>query len=132
MAALSCRRDRCRCQAGSIDFTWRGVRLHVPIGGAFNVLNALAAATTARALGIADRQIRIGLAALDVVPGRFEHVGGGTGGAPTVIVDFAHTPDGLAELARAARPLVADGGALVIVFGAGGDRDHAKRPEMGG
>lgn len=118
-------------KAGSIDFTWRGVRLHVPIGGAFNVLNALAAATTARALGIADRQIRIGLAALDVVPGRFEHVGGGTGGAPTVIVDFAHTPDGLAELARAARPLVADGGALVIVFGAGGDRDHAKRPEMG-
>lgn len=117
--------------AGRVAFTWRGVRLEVPIGGAFNVLNALAAATTARALGVADEQIRAGLAALDVVPGRFEHVGGGDGTAPTVIVDFAHTPDGLAEVAAAARPLVGPGGALVLVFGAGGDRDQAKRPEMG-
>jgi UDP-N-acetylmuramoyl-L-alanyl-D-glutamate--2,6-diaminopimelate ligase len=95
--------------------------------GAFNRANAIGAIAAARALGIDDDAIRRGVEALDGVPGRFESVEAGQPFA--VIVDYAHTPDSLANVLRAARGLGA--GRLIAVFGAGGDRDREKRPLMG-
>lgn len=107
--------------------TWRGVRLDVPLGGGFNLSNALGAATCAAALGVGIEHVVAGLAALDVVPGRMESVPNDRG--VDVIVDYAHTPDGLRAALAAARP--APGARLAVVFGCGGDRDREKRPEMG-
>jgi UDP-N-acetylmuramoyl-L-alanyl-D-glutamate--2,6-diaminopimelate ligase len=112
------------------ELTWRDARLWVPLGGAFNVANTLAAATTAAAIGIEIDAIVAGLAAAGGVPGRFERVRVAGGGDDiAAIVDYAHTPDGLAEVIAAARAIAT--GDVVIVFGAGGDRDHPKRPRMG-
>jgi UDP-N-acetylmuramoyl-L-alanyl-D-glutamate--2,6-diaminopimelate ligase len=94
--------------------------------GRFNRANALGAIWAARALGIEEAAIRAGVEALDGVPGRFESVDAGQPFA--VIVDYAHTPDSLENVLRAAREL---GGRLTVVFGAGGDRDRDKRPLMG-
>src|SRR5919198_6078049 len=95
--------------------------------GRFNRENAVAAATAARALGIGDDAIRHGLEAVELVPGRFE--AGDEGQPVTVLVDYAHTPDALATVLEAARELAR--GRVLCVFGAGGDRDRAKRPLMG-
>ena len=120
-----------REDAGSSSFRWRGMQVDLPIGGRFNVSNALAALTTAVELGV-DREVAAaGLAHLPRVPGRFDLVPSATDHGPTVLVDYAHTPDGLDELLRAARPLVKDAGRLFVVFGCGGERDQAKRPGMG-
>src|SRR5436189_49761 len=74
--------------------------------------------------------IATGLAAAATVPGRFERVRGTDGRDDVaVIVDYAHTPDGLTEVLAAARAVTA--GHVIVVFGAGGDRDHPKRPRMG-
>ncbi|MDA8063764.1 MAG: UDP-N-acetylmuramoyl-L-alanyl-D-glutamate--2,6-diaminopimelate ligase [Actinomycetota bacterium] len=108
-------------------FRWRGEEVHLALGGRFNVSNALAAATTAGALGIPAGEVAAGLAAVTSVRGRFERVDAGQDF--TVLVDYAHTPDGLLHALTAARELAT--GRLVVVFGAGGDRDHDKRPEMG-
>jgi len=111
-----------------ITFTWRGVPVVVPLGGRFNVANALAALTAAERLGIAPAEAAAGLAAAQPVPGRFEIVT--TPDAPfTVIVDYAHTPDGLVELLKAAREVAP--GRVIVVFGCGGDRDPDKRLLMG-
>jgi UDP-N-acetylmuramoyl-L-alanyl-D-glutamate--2,6-diaminopimelate ligase len=119
--------------ASTVAFTWRGERVSVPLGGTFNVMNALAAATAAAAIGIGIEAIVTGLGSADIVPGRFERitVGAGTPLSIDVIVDFAHTPDGLEEVISAAGKLVDDRGRVIVVFGAGGDRDRPKRPEMG-
>ena len=94
--------------------------------GRFNVENALAALAAARLLGIDDAAARVGLESVRAVPGRFEEV---DEGQPfTVIVDYAHTPDALANVLRTARGL---GVHVICVFGAGGDRDRDKRPQMG-
>ena len=116
------------------SFSWRGHAVRVPLGGSFNVSNALAAAHAATALGVDDATIAAGLSRDLVVPGRFELV---DAGQPfPVVVDYAHTPDGLDQLLAAADDLVttgADGGRgrVIVVFGAGGDRDATKRPAMG-
>jgi UDP-N-acetylmuramoyl-L-alanyl-D-glutamate--2,6-diaminopimelate ligase len=119
--------------AASVAFTWRDERLSVPLGGSFNVMNALAAATTAAAIGTPMDVIVKGLATADAVPGRFERVTIEDGAplAIDVIVDFAHTPDGLEEVIAAAGSLLGGRGRVIVVFGAGGDRDRPKRPEMG-
>jgi UDP-N-acetylmuramoyl-L-alanyl-D-glutamate--2,6-diaminopimelate ligase len=107
---------------------WDGVEMRVPLGGIFNLSNALAAAVSARALDIDHDAIAAGLAAADPVPGRFEPV---EAGQPfRVIVDYAHTPDGLEQVLHAAREL-AGSGAVIVVFGSGGDRDPSKRAPMG-
>jgi UDP-N-acetylmuramoyl-L-alanyl-D-glutamate--2,6-diaminopimelate ligase len=107
---------------------WRGHRLRVPLGGAFNVRNALAAATAALQLGVDEATIVAGLAAAPPVPGRFETV---ALDAPfTAVVDYAHTPDALEALLGAARSVTGDG-RLLVVFGCGGERDRSKRPAMG-
>jgi UDP-N-acetylmuramoyl-L-alanyl-D-glutamate--2,6-diaminopimelate ligase len=95
--------------------------------GGFNRLNAIGAALAARALGVGEEAIKRGIESVHGVPGRFESIDEGQGF--TVIVDYAHTPDSLDNVIRAAREL--GGGRLVVVFGAGGDRDRAKRPLMG-
>jgi UDP-N-acetylmuramoyl-L-alanyl-D-glutamate--2,6-diaminopimelate ligase len=112
---------------GGSTFVWDGIPIALRLGGRFNVANAVAAAATARELGVPGDAIAEGLAAVASVPGRFEPVDVGQGFA--VLVDYAHTPDGLEQALRAARELAARH--LIVVFGAGGDRDHAKRPLMG-
>ncbi len=101
-----------------------GLRLR----GRFNRANALGAVWAARELGLPEEAIRAGVEAVAGVPGRFESV---EAGQPfPVIVDYAHTPDSLENVLRAAREL--GPGRLVVVFGAGGERDREKRPLMGG
>jgi UDP-N-acetylmuramoyl-L-alanyl-D-glutamate--2,6-diaminopimelate ligase len=109
-------------------FRWRGRPVRLPLGGRFNVRNALAAATAAVAAGVAVDSVVAGLAAAPPVPGRFEPVDAGQPFA--VLVDFAHTPESLASALAAARE-VAGTNRLLVVFGCGGDRDRSKRPLMG-
>jgi UDP-N-acetylmuramoyl-L-alanyl-D-glutamate--2,6-diaminopimelate ligase len=116
-----------RIKPGRSTFEWDGRSVTINLSGKFNVENALAAAACARALGIDSATIIEGLGSVRGVRGRFELV---QAGQPfTVIVDYAHTPDGLAQVLGAARDL--GRGQLIVVFGAGGDRDHDKRPLMG-
>jgi UDP-N-acetylmuramoyl-L-alanyl-D-glutamate--2,6-diaminopimelate ligase len=104
-----------------------GLELHTPLPGRFNVLNVLGAVVVARALGADDATIARAVPLAGRVPGRFEPVDEGQGFA--VLVDYAHTPDSLENVLRAARQLAA--GRVICVFGAGGDRDRGKRPAMG-
>jgi UDP-N-acetylmuramoyl-L-alanyl-D-glutamate--2,6-diaminopimelate ligase len=106
-----------------------GARLDVrtPLPGRFNVANVLGAVAVARALGVSDDAIAAALPRAGRVPGRFEPVDEGQGFA--VLVDYAHTPDSLENVLRAAREISA--GRVIVTFGAGGDRDRAKRPLMG-
>jgi UDP-N-acetylmuramoyl-L-alanyl-D-glutamate--2,6-diaminopimelate ligase len=113
--------------ASGSRFTVDGLELQSPLPGRFNVLNVLGAVTAVRALGVDDATIADGLAHAVRVPGRFEPVDEGQPFA--VLVDYAHTPDSLDNVLRAARPLA--NGRVIVVFGAGGDRDRAKRPLMG-
>ena len=101
------------------------VNLHM--NGMFSVYNVLAAVTAALAMGI---DIQIALKALQNVKGvagRFEVVVK----KPLVIVDYAHTPDGLENVLKSAREITPDDGKLICLFGCGGDRDATKRPKMG-
>jgi UDP-N-acetylmuramoyl-L-alanyl-D-glutamate--2,6-diaminopimelate ligase len=101
------------------------VRMRLP--GDFNVANALGAFGTALALGVDADRVAAALATAPAPPGRFEPV---EEGQPfTVLVDYAHTPDSLENVLKAARRLTE--GRLISVFGAGGDRDRGKRPQMG-
>ena len=117
--------------AGSA-FTVRGpggleLRTSVPIPGAFNVSNALAAIAAAGESGLDPASVAAGLEQTVGVPGRLERVDAGQDF--TVLVDYAHKPDAVAAVMRTLRPVTA--GRLVVVLGAGGDRDRGKRPVMG-
>jgi UDP-N-acetylmuramoyl-L-alanyl-D-glutamate--2,6-diaminopimelate ligase len=114
--------------ATASTFRWRGQPVRLPLGGAFNVSNAVAAATVAAELGVDDAAIAAGLSGAEPPPGRFEPVDAGQPFA--VVVDYAHTPDGLHQVLDAARS-VAGGARVTVVFGCGGDRDRGKRPVMG-
>jgi UDP-N-acetylmuramoyl-L-alanyl-D-glutamate--2,6-diaminopimelate ligase len=107
--------------------------LALPMPGRFNVANALGALTATHALGLGLDGLIAALERGVRVPGRFEPVEQGQEFA--VLVDYAHTPDSLENVLRAARELVAagagDDGRVLCVFGAGGDRDRGKRPLMG-
>lgn len=101
-------------------------RVDLPLLGAYNVQNALAAATVCLGLGFAPAEIADLMATVPQVPGRLERVDG----APhPILIDYAHTPDALERVLSTLRPLVS--GRLIVVFGAGGDRDPGKRPLMG-
>ncbi len=108
-------------------FQWRGFDVELPLGGAFNVTNAVLAAEIVVALGRSPSVVAEALTEVPAVPGRFETIDGGQ--TFTVIVDYAHTPDGLAAVLEAARGVTEK--SLIVVFGAGGDRDRRKRPQMG-
>jgi UDP-N-acetylmuramoyl-L-alanyl-D-glutamate--2,6-diaminopimelate ligase len=100
------------------------------LGGLFNVQNSLAAMGTARALGISWECIIAAAREASGVPGRFESVvAEGVRQDYSVIVDYAHSPDGLENVLRSARAL--NPRRLISVFGCGGDRDRTKRPIMG-
>jgi UDP-N-acetylmuramoyl-L-alanyl-D-glutamate--2,6-diaminopimelate ligase len=107
------------------DGTERPVHTRLP--GLFNVSNALAAVAAAHALGVSLTDATEALASAEPPPGRFEPVDEGQEFA--VLVDYAHTPDSLDNVLRAARAITR--GRLHVVFGAGGDRDTSKRPQMG-
>lgn len=97
------------------------------MNGMFSVYNVLAALTTALALGFdIEKSIRV-LEKIKGVAGRFETVVT----KPAVIVDYAHTPDGLENVLKAAKEITPEGGKLICIFGCGGDRDATKRPKMG-
>jgi UDP-N-acetylmuramoyl-L-alanyl-D-glutamate--2,6-diaminopimelate ligase len=102
--------------------------IDLKLRGRFNVENALAALYSARELGIGDDAIKHGIESVRGVPGRFEAVDEGQ--AFHVIVDYAHKPGALENVLRAAREL-ANGNRVIVVMGAGGDRDRGKRPLMG-
>ena len=103
---------------------------HSPLVGRFNLMNLLQAVGALVQQGVPLPQLLEGLANFRGVPGRMERVVVGDGcGDPAVLVDYAHTPDGLANALAACRPFTA--GRLICVFGCGGDRDRSKRPQMG-
>ncbi len=121
-----------RVEADRHAYRWGGSDVDVAIGGAFNVANSLAALTTATLLGVPAEVAARGLRDVPPVPGRFELVARSGADLPfSVVVDYAHTPDGLAELLVSARQVAATDAAVTVVFGCGGERDHDKRPEMG-
>ncbi len=113
--------------AGS-RFRWRGRPVDLQLAGRFNVSNALAAAESALALGLDPEAVADGLSRPLVVPGRFELIDEGQPFG--VVVDYAHTPDGLEQVLVAARGL-RPSGEVTVVFGCGGERDPSKRPAMG-
>jgi UDP-N-acetylmuramoyl-L-alanyl-D-glutamate--2,6-diaminopimelate ligase len=102
--------------------------LALPLLGDFNVENLLVATGLALALGVPPDAIARGVAACPQVPGRVERVDRGRTGEPTVLVDYAHTPDAIDKLLRTVRPMAR--GRLITVFGCGGDRDRTKRAPM--
>ncbi len=106
----------------------RRLDLRCPLPGQFNVMNAALAAVMLLEHGLEGEQVRHGLAHAGGVPGRMERVGEASSGL-LAVVDYAHTPDAVAAALAALRPAVT--GRLVVVLGAGGDRDPAKRPFMG-
>ncbi len=101
--------------------------VRLQIAGRFSVYNALAAIAAGIALGIPLNDCIASMEAVQGVRGRFEVVSE----KPFVIVDYAHTPDGLENVLSAARVVTPEGGRLIAVFGCGGDRDATKRPKMG-
>lgn len=103
------------------------IPVNLSIPGIFSVYNALAAAASCYASGVSLNDIQAGLESIRGVPGRFELLNTGTD--YSVILDYAHTPDGLENILKTARDITS--GRLVTLFGCGGDRDAAKRPIMG-
>ena len=115
----------CSTAAGAFE-------VRVPLPGLFNVYNSLAAIAAGGALGVPLDVAAAALQNATRVPGRFEPVEEGQGFG--VLVDYAHTPDSLENVLVSARELLEQAGGegrLIVVFGAGGDRDREKRPLMG-
>ena len=104
--------------AGEVD-------VDLPLIGRFNVENCLAAAGVGTVAGLSLEAVADRLASVPQIPGRLEMV---ARNPFSVVIDFAHTPDALRRVLATMRPLIS--GRLIVVFGAGGDRDRAKRPDM--
>ncbi len=108
-------------------FFWRRHLVNSKLVGDYNVDNALIAMAIMSVLGVDDESIASAMEMVNSVPGRFDVV---RDGDATIIVDYAHTPEGLHRLLLDVRALTPSG-RIITVFGCGGDRDRAKRPEMG-
>lgn len=118
----------------ALDGDWGRATVETPLLGRFNVSNLLAVAASWLAMDVAFADVVAQLGRLRPVPGRLQSVAPAAGGAPVplAVVDYAHSPDALANALDALRPVArARGGLLWCVFGAGGDRDAGKRPLMG-
>jgi UDP-N-acetylmuramoyl-L-alanyl-D-glutamate--2,6-diaminopimelate ligase len=105
------------------------LQFHSPLVGQFNLSNLLAAVGAALQMGVEPAAIAQTLPQFAGVPGRMERVIMSLEQDISVIVDYAHTPDSLENLLKAARPFIS--GRMICVFGCGGDRDRTKRPQMG-
>lgn len=111
------------------SYRWRSSAVSVAIGGRVNVMNSLAAASAALALGIEEHVVADGLTRAHGVPGRFQTVDNDRG--INVVVDYAHTPEAIERLLDGVREVTRPGARVIVVFGCGGDRDRDKRPLMG-
>jgi len=111
--------------------TSSGLRFDVSssLCGYFNIYNILAAAGVCIDMGVEKSYIKEGISSMSGVKGRFEKIY--CGGKFTVIIDYAHTPDGIKNALETARKILPPGGKVVSVFGCGGDRDRGKRRAMG-
>ena len=107
------------------------LKIQSPIPGIFTLSNTLQAAACALELGVSARTVRETLQAMTGVAGRMERVRIDAPVDFSVFVDYAHTPDALENLLGTARSFCREGQRVVLVFGCGGDRDRAKRPQMG-
>ena len=127
---LSIHNQRFEPDGQTVDMVWQGRSwpIRLPLIGAFQAENVAIAAGLALATGVSAETVFAALPGLTGVKGRMEHVASRANGAP-VYVDYAHTPDALSTALTAIRPHVA--GRLIVVGGAGGDRDPGKRPLMG-
>jgi UDP-N-acetylmuramoyl-L-alanyl-D-glutamate--2,6-diaminopimelate ligase len=129
-AGADLRLENLRCDARGLSARlvspWGEAALRCPLLGRFNASNLAAALAAALTAGIPLDTVIGAVERLQPVPGRMEPLR--ERGAPLVVVDYAHTPDALAQVLAALRPQVA--GRLVVVFGCGGDRDRGKRVEM--
>ena len=115
--------------SGMLHAPTGAVPFHSPLVGQYNLSNLLAAAGAALHLGLDLESIAATLPQFPGVPGRMERVQVQPEQEISVIVDYAHTPDSLENLLKAARPFIQ--GRMICVFGCGGDRDRTKRPKMG-
>ena len=113
----------------SFDLYLEGEKISVQLGipGIFSVYNAMGAAAACMAMGVPSEAILKGLQSVQEVPGRFERLDTDTD--YTVILDYAHTPDGLENILKTAREMTSE--RVLTLFGCGGDRDASKRPIMG-
>ncbi|ODU44677.1 UDP-N-acetylmuramoyl-L-alanyl-D-glutamate--2,6-diaminopimelate ligase [uncultured Aquimonas sp.] len=110
-----------------LQYGVESVRIDSPLLGRFNVDNLLAVAGVLLALGVDFARVAALLPRLEPIPGRMNRLGG-SAAQPLVVVDYAHTPDGLEQALSSLRQHTA--GRLLCVFGCGGDRDRGKRPQM--
>ncbi|MBB4858462.1 UDP-N-acetylmuramoyl-L-alanyl-D-glutamate--2,6-diaminopimelate ligase [Novosphingobium chloroacetimidivorans] len=115
-------------QTLQVEYLGMTVKIDLPLIGAYQAANAMVAAGLVLATGGAPAQTFDAMKRLQTVRGRLERAAVSAKGAP-IYVDYAHTPDALQAAIAALRPHVT--GRLIVVFGAGGDRDQGKRPEMG-
>ncbi len=125
--AAEIRPDGLKLSTHGSRFRAAGIEIETPLRGLFNVENVLGAVAAGILLDLDEGAIAAGIAGVSGVPGRFEAVDEGQPFA--VLVDYAHTPDSLETVLRAARGL--GEGRVIVVFGAGGDRDRGKRSLMG-
>lgn len=114
---------------GWSTFRWEGELVRLALDGAFNVSNALAAATAARQLGVDRSTIAAGLSSIETIAGHAEAVDAGQDFR--VVIDYAHTPLALESVLRSARRAAGEHGRVLAVFGCGGQRDPSKRGPMG-
>lgn len=129
-----CALDEQRLGFDGVNFVWR-----TPVGefalssalcGTFATINSLMAAAVAREFGISPDAVALALKQTKGVRGRMETAVSPNAAAPTVLIDYAHTPDALERLLFSARELRPSGGRIFLVFGCGGERDRTKRREM--
>jgi UDP-N-acetylmuramoyl-L-alanyl-D-glutamate--2,6-diaminopimelate ligase len=126
-AGAEIRAEDLEVTATGSTFRAAGIDVRTPLRGLFNAENVLGAVAAGILLNLDEDAIAHGIAGMSAVPGRFEAI---EEGQPfTVVVDYAHTPDSLSTVLDAAREL--GDGRVIVVFGAGGDRDRGKRPLMG-
>jgi UDP-N-acetylmuramoyl-L-alanyl-D-glutamate--2,6-diaminopimelate ligase len=115
--------------AFSVETPWGKGRITTPLVGAFNAANLLGVLGVLLVSGVAFESALEILGGVEAPPGRMQRLGGGD--RPRVVIDYAHTPDALDKVLTALRPAVGEGSELVCLFGAGGERDRGKRPQMG-
>jgi len=114
----------------TVNYKNTGTSITSPLIGRFNVSNILAAYATGLALGIPSERMQHAIAGMRAVRGRFETYASQRGW--TAVIDYAHTPDALAQALAAVKDIMSNRkGRIITVFGCGGNRDRTKRPKMG-